>query len=70
MTSENCFAEGTSLEQAEVVCKVNKIENFMLSMKKQLVGLITLEISTKLTQTITNKDVYGRLHCSSFTVFW
>ena len=69
MTSQNLItvAEGTSLEQAEVVLQGNKIEKLpVINAKNELVGLITFRDITKLTQKpIANKDVYGRLRVAA-----
>lgn len=69
MTSENLItvAEGTSLEQAEVVLQGHKIEKLpVVSKDNKLVGLITFRDITKLTQKpIANKDVYGRLRVAA-----
>ena len=61
MTSKNLVtvAEGTSLEQAEVVLPV-------VNAAYKLVGLITFRDITKLTQKpIANKDVFGRLRVAA-----
>lgn len=53
MTSQNLVtvAEGTSLEQAEVVLQGHKIEKLpVVNDKNELVGLITFRDITKLTQ--------------------
>ncbi|GIZ10091.1 IMP dehydrogenase [Flavobacterium sp. UMI-01] len=69
MTSENLItvAEGTSLEQAEVVLQGHKIEKLpVVSKDNTLVGLITFRDITKLTQKpIANKDIYGRLRVAA-----
>jgi len=69
MTSENLVtvAEGTSLEQAEVVLQGHKIEKLpVVNKDNELVGLITFRDITKLTQKpIANKDVYGRLRVAA-----
>jgi IMP dehydrogenase len=69
MTSKNLVtvAEGTSLEQAEVVLQGNKIEKLpVVNAKYKLVGLITFRDITKLTQKpIANKDKYGRLRVAA-----
>jgi IMP dehydrogenase len=69
MTSNNLVtvAQGTSLEQAEVVLQGNKIEKLpVVNEKYELVGLITFRDITKLTQKpIANKDVYGRLRVAA-----
>lgn len=65
MTSENLVtvAEGTSLEEAEVILQQNKIEKLpVVNSADKLVGLITFRDITKLTQKpIANKDSFGRL---------
>lgn len=65
MTSKNLItvAEGTSLEQAEVVLQGHKIEKLpVVDVNYKLVGLITFRDITKLTQKpIANKDSFGRL---------
>jgi IMP dehydrogenase len=69
MTSENLItvAEGTSLEQAEVVLQGHKIEKLpVINAKNELVGLITFRDITKLTQKpIANKDTFGRLRVAA-----
>lgn len=69
MTSENLVtvAEGTSLEQAEVILQENKIEKLpVVNDKDELIGLITFRDITKLTQKpIANKDQYGRLRVAA-----
>ncbi len=69
MTSKNLItvAEGTSLEQAEVVLQGNKIEKLpVVNNNYQLVGLITFRDITKLTQKpIANKDSFGRLRVAA-----
>lgn len=69
MTSQNLVtvAEGTSLEQAEVVLQGNKIEKLpVVNSKNELVGLITFRDITKLTQKpIANKDKFGRLRVAA-----
>ncbi len=69
MTSENLVtvAEGTSLQQAEVILQENKIEKLpVINDKKELIGLITFRDITKLTQKpIANKDQYGRLRVAA-----
>ena len=69
MTSKNLVtvAEGTSLEQAEDILQVNKIEKLPVVDKDyKLVGLITFRDITKLTQKpIANKDQYGRLRVAA-----
>ena len=69
MTSENLItvAEGTSLEQAEVLLQGHKIEKLpVVNGDYKLVGLITFRDITKLTQKpIANKDVFGRLRVAA-----
>jgi IMP dehydrogenase len=69
MTSKNLItvAEGTSLEQAEVVLQGNKIEKLpVVNNDYKLVGLITFRDITKLTQKpFANKDIYGRLRVAA-----
>ena len=69
MTKDNLItvAEGTSLEQAEVVLQGHKIEKLpVVNDKYELVGLITFRDITKLTQKpIANKDIYGRLRVAA-----
>jgi IMP dehydrogenase len=69
MTSENLVtvAEGTSLEQAEVVLQGHKIEKLpVVNDKNELVGLITFRDITKLTQKPNaNKDKFGRLRVAA-----
>jgi IMP dehydrogenase len=69
MTSENLVtvAEGTSLEEAEVILQQNKIEKLpVVNSDKKLVGLITFRDITKLTQKpIANKDSFGRLRVAA-----
>jgi IMP dehydrogenase len=69
MTSQNLVtvAEGTSLEQAEVVLQGHKIEKLpVVNDKKELVGLITFRDITKLTQKPNaNKDKFGRLRVAA-----
>ncbi|WP_298153725.1 IMP dehydrogenase [Flavobacterium sp.] len=69
MTSENLVtvAEGTSLQEAEVILQGHKIEKLpVVNSSNQLVGLITFRDITKLTQKpIANKDVYGRLRVAA-----
>jgi IMP dehydrogenase len=69
MTSENLVtvAEGTSLEQAEVILQENKIEKLpVVNDNDELIGLITFRDITKLTQKpIANKDQYGRLRVAA-----
>lgn len=69
MTRENLVtvAEGTSLEQAEVVLQGHKIEKLpVINAKNELVGLITFRDITKLTQKPNaNKDKFGRLRVAA-----
>ncbi len=69
MTSKNLVtvAEGTSLQEAEVILQGHKIEKLpVVNEQNQLVGLITFRDITKLTQKpIANKDVYGRLRVAA-----
>jgi IMP dehydrogenase len=69
MTTENLVtaAEGTSLQQAEVILQENKIEKLpVVDANNKLVGLITFRDITKLTQKPTaNKDTYGRLRVAA-----
>ncbi|SHJ10224.1 IMP dehydrogenase [Mesonia phycicola] len=69
MTSENLVtvAEGTSLEDAEVILQENKIEKLpVVNNENKLVGLITFRDITKLTQKpIANKDHFGRLRVAA-----
>jgi IMP dehydrogenase len=69
MTSENLVtvAEGTSLEDAEVILQQNKIEKLpVVNSEDKLVGLITFRDITKLTQKpIANKDFFGRLRVAA-----
>jgi IMP dehydrogenase len=62
MTSVNLVtvAEGTSLEQAEVVLQGHKIEKLpVINKDGKLVGLITLDITTNKTKMA--KDVCGSI---------
>lgn len=69
MTTKNLItvAEGTSLEEAEVILQGHKIEKLpVVNAKYELVGLITFRDITKLTQKpIANKDVFGRLRVAA-----
>lgn len=69
MTSQGLVtvAEGTSLQEAEVVLQGNKIEKLpVVNAENTLVGLITFRDITKLTQKpIANKDSYGRLRVAA-----
>lgn len=69
MTKDNLVtvAEGTSLEQAEVVLQGHKIEKLpVIDKNNKLVGLITFRDITKLNQRPNaNKDKYGRLRVAA-----
>ncbi|WP_132794884.1 IMP dehydrogenase [Tenacibaculum skagerrakense] len=69
MTSENLItvAEGTSLQQAEIILQSNKIEKLpVVNNQYKLVGLITFRDITKTTQKpIANKDSLGRLRVAA-----
>lgn len=69
MTSKNLVtvAEGTSLQEAEIVLQGNKIEKLpVIGANNKLVGLITFRDITKLTQKpIANKDKFGRLRVAA-----
>ncbi len=69
MTTKNLVTvgEGTSLEQAEDILQVNKIEKLpVVDDNYKLVGLITFRDITKLTQKpMANKDTYGRLRVAA-----
>ena len=69
MTADNLItaAEGTSLQDAEVILQENKIEKLpVVNDDYELVGLITFRDITKLTQKpIANKDSYGRLRVAA-----
>lgn len=69
MTSANLVtvAEGTSLEEAEVILQGHKIEKLpVVNNDNTLVGLITFRDITKLTQKpIANKDSLGRLRVAA-----
>jgi IMP dehydrogenase len=69
MTSKGLVttAEGTSLQQAEVILQKQKIEKLpVVDANFKLVGLITFRDITKLTQKpISNKDQYGRLRVAA-----
>lgn len=69
MTSEGLItaAEGTSLEQAEIILQKHKIEKLpVVKQDNTLLGLITFRDITKLTQKpIANKDHYGRLRVAA-----
>ncbi|MEO8253026.1 MAG: IMP dehydrogenase [Flavobacterium sp.] len=69
MTTENLVtvAEGTSLQEAEVVLQGHKIEKLpVIDKENKLVGLITFRDITKLKQRPNaNKDKYGRLRVAA-----
>ena len=69
MTSENLItvAEGTSLQEAEIILQENKIEKLpVVTDDDILVGLITFRDITKTTQKpIANKDSLGRLRVAA-----
>lgn len=69
MTSESLItvAEGTSLQQAEIILQSNKIEKLpVVNDDYKLVGLITFRDITKTTQKpIANKDSLGRLRVAA-----
>ncbi|MBF6608548.1 MAG: IMP dehydrogenase [Flavobacterium sp.] len=69
MTSTNLVtvAEGTSLQEAEVILQGHKIEKLpVVNSDNKLVGLITFRDITKLTQKpIANKDSFGRLRVAA-----
>ena len=69
MTSDNLItvAQGTSLEQAEIILQKHKIEKLpVVDSKGKLLGLITFRDITKLTQKpIANKDSFGRLRVAA-----
>ncbi|MCK5442181.1 MAG: IMP dehydrogenase [Maribacter sp.] len=69
MTSDNLVTvgEGTSLEEAEDILQVNKIEKLpVVDANNKLVGLITFRDITKLTQKpMANKDHFGRLRVAA-----
>ncbi|OYX85955.1 MAG: IMP dehydrogenase [Flavobacteriales bacterium 32-34-25] len=69
MTKENLVtvAEGTSLQEAEVVLQGHKIEKLpVIDKDNKLVGLITFRDITKLNQKPNaNKDKYGRLRVAA-----
>lgn len=69
MTTENLVtvAEGTSLEEAEVVLQGHKIEKLpVVNADYKLVGLITFRDLTKIAQKpISNKDAFGRLRVAA-----
>ncbi|GGA76987.1 inosine-5'-monophosphate dehydrogenase [Flavobacterium palustre] len=69
MTKDNLVtvAEGTSLQEAEVVLQGHKIEKLpVIDKDNKLVGLITFRDITKLNQKPNaNKDKYGRLRVAA-----
>ncbi len=69
MTTENLVtvAEGTSLEEAEIVLQGHKIEKLpVVNAEYKLVGLITFRDLTKIAQKpISNKDSFGRLRVAA-----
>lgn len=69
MTRHNLItvAEGTSLQEAEVILQSNKVEKLpVINSSNKLVGLITFRDITKLAQKPTaNKDSYGRLRVAA-----
>ncbi|MBC7642819.1 MAG: IMP dehydrogenase [Flavobacterium sp.] len=69
MTSHNLVtvAEGTSLDEAEVILQGHKIEKLpVVNADYKLVGLITFRDITKLAQKpIANKDTFGRLRVAA-----
>jgi IMP dehydrogenase len=69
MTSESLVtaAEGTTLQEAEGILQLNKIEKLpVVDANYKLVGLITFRDITKLTQKpIANKDQFGRLRVAA-----
>lgn len=69
MTTQNLVtvAEGTSLEEAEVVLQGHKIEKLpVVNTDYKLVGLITFRDLTKIAQKpISNKDAFGRLRVAA-----
>lgn len=69
MTAQNLVtvAEGTSLQEAEVILQGNKIEKLpVVDSNNTLIGLITFRDITKLTQKpIANKDSFGRLRVAA-----
>lgn len=69
MTKENLItvAQGTSLQEAEIILQKHKIEKLPVVDKDgKLLGLITFRDITKLTQKpIANKDQYGRLRVAA-----
>lgn len=69
MTNDNLItvAQGTSLQEAEIILQKHKIEKLPVVDKDgKLLGLITFRDITKLTQKpIANKDEYGRLRVAA-----
>ena len=69
MTTEKLVtvAEGTSLEDAEIVLQGHKIEKLpVVNADYKLVGLITFRDLTKIAQKpISNKDAFGRLRVAA-----
>ena len=69
MTKDNLItvAQGTSLQEAEIILQKHKIEKLPVVDKDgKLLGLITFRDITKLTQKpIANKDEYGRLRVAA-----
>jgi len=69
MTAENLItaAQGTSLEEAEVILQKHKIEKLpVVDADNKLTGLITFRDIAKLTQKpMANKDEYGRLRVAA-----
>jgi IMP dehydrogenase len=72
MTSVNLVtvAEGTSLEQAEVVLQGHKIEKLpVINKDGKLVGLITFRDITKLTQNQISKRLRSFARSSSYRCY-
>lgn len=69
MTADNLVtvAQGTSLQEAELILQKNKIEKLpVVNDHGTLLGLITFRDITKLTQKpFANKDQYGRLRVAA-----
>ena len=69
MTKDNLVtvAQGTSLQEAEIILQKHKIEKLpVVDENGKLLGLITFRDITKLTQKpIANKDEYGRLRVAA-----
>lgn len=69
MTADNLVtvAQGTSLQEAEIILQKNKIEKLpVVNDQGTLLGLITFRDITKLTQKpFANKDQYGRLRVAA-----